>query len=77
MRYDVRRMLIARGWAQDGEWFMRKNNVLWTETAGRASGLDGPDGRYVVEFASDVPARVIVAACEAAANTGPTQGSAA
>ncbi|MFF7022979.1 hypothetical protein ACFY97_18500 [Streptomyces klenkii] len=75
MRQDVRRMLLARGWAQDDEFILRKDGALWTETNGcRASGLDGVG--YTIEFAGSVPARVIVAACEAAAIPIPTRRSA-
>ncbi|WP_406730930.1 hypothetical protein [Streptomyces sp. NBC_01794] len=65
MRHDVRRMLAARGWTPDAEMFMRKNGALWTETNGhRDSGLDAEG--FTLSFDSGVPARVIVAACEAA-----------
>lgn len=67
-RLDVRRMLIKRGWAEDREGCLRKGGALWAShnTVGD-SGLDGPGQRYNIAFDSDVPARIIVAACEAAA----------
>lgn len=71
-RLDVRRMLLRRGWTEDpGLGAMRKNASTWA--VGNDSGdgfLSGPSrrgGEYVVDFPSDTPARVIVAACEAAA----------
>jgi hypothetical protein len=67
-RLDVRRMLLRRGWTEGRDRMLRKNGALWTciNDCGD-SGLDSPDKTWTVEFDSGVPARVIVAACEAAA----------
>lgn len=64
-------MLLRRGWTQDPELWpvLRKNGALWAAVNNCGdSGLDGRDKKYSVAFDSDVPARVIVAACEAAAS---------
>lgn len=71
-RLDVRRMLLKRGWTQSSDFGpIRKNAATWAVTNNGGDGfLSGPSrrgGEYVVDFPSDTPARVIVAACEAAA----------
>lgn len=69
-RLDVRRMLLRRGWTEGSDLcVLRKNGAVWAlaNTAGD-SGLDGRDNKYSIAFDSGVPARVIVAACEEAAN---------
>lgn len=65
-RDDVRDQLRALGWKENDEGFMVKGGALWTETNEHLdSGLDGPGKAYGIEFPSNVPASVIVAACEA------------
>lgn len=73
-RLDVRRMLLRRGWTEAQLGVIRKNGAVWSvvNDAGD-SFLDGParggKGRaFAAEFTGNVPARVIVAACEAAAS---------
>lgn len=67
-RLDVRRMLLRRGWTEDREGFLHKGGALWTATNNAGdSGVDGPGKRWSVTFDNDVPARIIVATCEAAA----------
>jgi hypothetical protein len=71
-RLDVRRMLLKRGWAEGpGRGTIRKNAATWAVVSDAGDGfLGGPSrrgGEYCVDFPSDTPARVIVAACEAAA----------
>lgn len=67
-RLDVRRMLLRRGWSEDGGLppVLRKNGAVWAAFAGD-SQLDGPDGKYSIAFGARTPARVIVTACEEAA----------
>lgn len=63
-------MLLRRGWTEDHEGFLRKGGALWTATNDRGdSGIDGPGQKWSVAFDGDVPAPVIVAAAEAAAQT--------
>lgn len=72
-RLDVRRMLLKRGWTEDRDLWpvLRKGGAHWAATNNKGdSGLGGPGGKFTVPFDSYVPARVIVAACEAAAS-GP------
>lgn len=60
-------MLLRRGWTED-RGLLRKNGAVWAATNNSGdSGLDGRDRKYGVDFASSVPARVIVATCEEAA----------
>ncbi len=69
-RLDVRRMLLRRGWTEGRDLMLRKNGALWAVGSDCGdSGLDAPDGKWSVAFDSGVPARVIVAACEAAVPT--------
>jgi hypothetical protein len=72
-RLDVRRMLLRRGWTEDpGLGKLRKNGALWAVTNDSGdSGLDGCNQKYGIDFPSGVPARVIVAACEAASGETP------
>lgn len=69
-RRDVRRMLLARGWEENGS-VLSKGTVHWCPYNNGCgdSGLQD-DGRksYSIEFNADVPARVIVATAEAAAS---------
>ena len=68
-RDDVRDELYARGWTDNHEGCLVKNGALWTEVGDSLeSGLDGPRKTFVIEFPSETPAPVIVAACEAAAS---------
>jgi hypothetical protein len=66
-------MLLRRGWTEGTDGCLRKNGALWAATNNAGdSGLDGrgarrSGGRWTVPFDSSVPARVIVATCEAAA----------
>jgi hypothetical protein len=61
-------MLLRRGWAEGRDGCLRKNGALWVATNDAGdSGLDGPGGKWSVAFDNGVPARVIVATCEAAA----------
>lgn len=72
-RLDVRRMLLRRGWTEHRHGVIRKGHAVWAVANGAGdSFLDVPSrrGTHVVEFPGGVPARVIVAACEAAAS-GP------
>lgn len=71
-RLDVRNMLIDRGW-EEPKGFGRtaeKGRAVWAPSNERGdSSLSAyRDGRaeFTIGFAGDVPARVIVAACEAA-----------
>jgi hypothetical protein len=74
-REDVRRLLTERGWTEvyaNGP--LRKGEVTWAPL-GRLResvlGLHVDDPRQhpdlLIEFSPQIPARVIVAACEAAA----------
>lgn len=65
-------MLLKRGWTEDADTvgLLRKNGSVWgaTNHAGDSS-VSGPTGRggeWTVGFDASVPARVIVATCEAA-----------
>lgn len=71
-RLDVRRMLLRRGWTEDrGELcLLRKNGSVWAASGAGDSSVSGPSSRgglWTVGFDYTVPARVIVATCEAAA----------
>ncbi|MEC4016124.1 hypothetical protein [Streptomyces sp. H27-D2] len=67
-RDDVRDVLTAQGWTENSEGALIKNGALWTEANDCLdSGVVGPGQDYSVAFDSGVPARVITAACEAAA----------
>jgi hypothetical protein len=67
-RLDVRKMLVRRGWDEGSDQCLRKNGALWVAiNSSGDSGLDGPNQTYSVTFNADVPARIIVATCEAAA----------
>jgi hypothetical protein len=72
LRLDVRKMLLKRNW-QEPKGFgrtMEKGRAVWaTSNASGDSVLTAfRDGRaeFTIGFTSEVPARVIVAACEAA-----------
>lgn len=71
-RGDVRRMLLARGWDEGEYAVLHKAGATWAGIARGDSALSG-QGRapwcqqWTVGFNRDVPARVIVAVCEAAA----------
>lgn len=71
-RLDVRRMLIRRGWQhrRGGYLAVEKGNVCWAPVNEHGdSSLSLYEDRralFTVGFGGDVPARVIVAACEAA-----------
>lgn len=73
LRLDVRRMLLRRGWTEEsGEvGLLRKNGSVWAATNyGGDSSVSGPSSRgglWTVGFDNSVPARVIVATCEAGA----------
>lgn len=77
-RGDVRRMLLARGWAEGEYAVLRKNGATWAGVGTGDSALSGPDrgrpgrtrGTWTVDFPGGVPAQVIVAACEATADGG-------
>jgi hypothetical protein len=72
LRLDVRRMLLRRGWTEGADLMLRKNGALWTTVNHCGdSGLDSPNRTWSVAFDSGVPARVIAAACEAAAQRPP------
>lgn len=67
-RDDVRDQLHAHGWTVNQEGCLVKNGALWTElNENLESGLDGPGKAWQIEFPSNTPVAVIVAACEAAA----------
>jgi hypothetical protein len=70
-RLDVRRMLLQRGWTEDADGGLRKADAFWAAFNNSGdSGVGGPGrrgGRCSVAFDADVPARIIVATCEAAA----------
>lgn len=81
LRLDVRRMLLKRGWTEEtGEVsLLRKNGSVWAAAnhAGDSS-VSGPTsrgGEWTVSFDAGVPARVIVATCEAAAGTAAQNGA--
>jgi hypothetical protein len=74
VRGDVRLMLLRRGWHDDAELgyrLLRKGDrLLWAavNTSGESElEYDDGDRRWVARFEADVPARVVVAACETAA----------
>ena len=69
-RLDVTEALEAAGWTSDEtRTVLRKNGALWALTSeGGESGLDCPNGA-VIEFPSNTPTVVVVAACLAAAET--------
>ena len=71
-RLDVVEALEAGGWIGDDDRpleILRKDGAVYAVINDRGdSGLDCPNGS-VVEFPSDTPAVVIVAACLAAAAT--------
>lgn len=71
-RLDVRRMLLRRGWTEDAAelCLLRKNGSVWAASGAGDSSVSGPTSRgdlWTVGFDNTVPARVIVATCEAAA----------
>lgn len=71
-RGDVRRMLLLKDWQHDDypSRVLRKGNVTWAPSnyvGDSAMSGRGHRGTWTVGFPTDVPARVIVAACEAAA----------
>ncbi|MFK8850431.1 hypothetical protein [Streptomyces sp. Ac-502] len=71
-RLDVRRMLLARGWTEKRHGLLVKGDASWAATNDCGdSSLSGPargrGDRFTFDFPGDVPARVIVAAAEAAA----------
>ncbi|MEU7149141.1 hypothetical protein AB0B15_14065 [Streptomyces sp. NPDC045456] len=72
-RLDVRRMLLARGWTEKRHGLLEKGGASWAAVNDCGdSSLSGPrrgrpDDRFTFDFPGDVPARVIVAAAEAAA----------
>lgn len=72
-RLDVRRMLLAGGWQEDPNlWLLRKGDLVWGSPAEyRDSALHATQAGWQIQFPGDVPARVIVAACEAAEHPGP------
>jgi hypothetical protein len=79
-RLDVRRMLLARGWAeQEGALVLSKGGAEWACTGCRDSALTarttgrrtGNAPSWTVDFGADVPARVIVAMAEEAAEVSP------
>lgn len=72
-RGDVRRMLLARGWAEERYAVLRKGGACWAGLDGGDSCLSGQPrasrrgfGQWTVDFPAGVPATVVVAACEAA-----------
>lgn len=70
-RLDVRRMLLARGWTEEEHGLLVKGGASWAATNDCGdSSLSGParhGDQFTFDFPGDVPARVIVAAAEAAA----------
>jgi hypothetical protein len=71
-RLDVRRMLLRRGWTEDSDivCLLRKSGCVWAAIGAGDSSVSGPSSRgglWTVGFDNTVPARVIVATCEAAA----------
>jgi hypothetical protein len=82
-RFDVRRMLLARGWEEDPtlHLLLRKDGVTWGSPGEhRGSCLSGGDigaGHvlWTVDFPASVPASVIVAAAEAASLSAWRQGA--
>jgi hypothetical protein len=79
-RLDVRRMLLARG-RQEGPtlWLLLRNgDLVWgSPTEHRDSALYATRAGYQIQFPGDMPARVIVAACEAAEHARPPRRSTA
>lgn len=78
LRLDVRRMLLKRGWQEPkgpGRT-MEKGRAVWATT--NASGdstltaFRNGRGEFTIGFTDEVPARVIVATCEAAQVPVPT-----
>ncbi|WP_159029689.1 hypothetical protein [Streptomyces marincola] len=73
-RLDVRRMLLRRGWVEDGHGVLRKDGAVFGSTGAGDAFLSGPGrgrrGEWTADFPSGVCARVIVAAAEAAAGVG-------
>lgn len=68
-RLDVRRVLLARGWEEDPErWLLRRTGdlVLGSPNEHRDCCLHSDKDGWQVAVPGGVPARVIVAACEAA-----------
>jgi hypothetical protein len=72
LRLDVRRMLLKRGWHEPkgpGRT-MERGRAVWATSnrCGDSSLTAYRDGRgeFTIAFTSEVPARVIVAACEIA-----------
>ncbi|MEX5711886.1 hypothetical protein AB1484_27225 [Parafrankia sp. FMc6] len=71
-RLDVRRMLLARGWDEKSTGMICKGDAVWApwgsgDSALTSSGRGPRRQRWTVDFGRDVPARVIVAMAEAAA----------
>lgn len=73
-RLDVRKMLLKRGWREPrgiGRVAV-KGDAVWAPSNDHGdsslSARRGDQTMYTIGFASDVPTRVIVAACEAAAS---------
>jgi hypothetical protein len=72
LRLDVRKMLLKRGWQEPKGWgrTMEKGRAVWatTNASGDSSLTAYRDGHseFTLGFSSEVPARVIVAACEEA-----------
>jgi hypothetical protein len=66
-RFDVRRMLLARGWQEDPtlRLLLRKDGVRWGSPGEYRGSCLSADG-WTVDFPASVPASVIVAAAEAA-----------
>jgi hypothetical protein len=73
-------MLLARGWQEDPElWLLlRKDGLAWgSYNEQRDSSLSSAEGDWQIEFPGSVPARVIVAACQAADQPRPPRKSGA
>jgi hypothetical protein len=74
-RLDVLEALEAAGWVGDDDMPLsivrHPSGAVWAVTSdAEDSGLDCPN-RAVIEFASDVPSLVIIAACLAATHPTP------
>jgi hypothetical protein len=79
-RLDVRRILLARGWQEDPElWpLLRTGDLTWgSPNEHRDLSLHAARDGWQVEFLGNVPAPVIVAACEAAGYPRPPRRSGA
>jgi hypothetical protein len=73
-------MLLDRGWTADADLtgLLRKNGSVWATYGPGDSSVSGPGRRgseWPVAFDNTVPAKVIVATCEAAAAAGAQTGA--